>query len=298
MITRTQIRQFLAVVDGGSFTRAAELINVTQPTLSTGVAELEKHLGTKLFIREKRRIQLTEAGNRLLIHARKIQREFRLAEDETTAAAAVVDPIRLGVLESLATPLLEAIVFDFHQRGCENPLSIIEGKEAELSSSLSKNTIDAAITLLDKQTAQTDAIALFSEPYMLMVSDQHRIANQPIVSPQEISNETMMARRSCEILSQTSKYFTSHGARPPFSLRSGHEDRIMAMVRAGLGMTVAPLSHRVDGVTAVQLEGFAYKRTLGLVIGKNSWPMEIGGGPVLEQVIIENLKPESAPQKG
>ena len=56
MITRTQIRQFLAVVDGGSFTRAAELINVTQPTLSTGVAELEKHLGTKLFIREKRRI--------------------------------------------------------------------------------------------------------------------------------------------------------------------------------------------------------------------------------------------------
>src|SRR5690554_4855710 len=101
MITRTQIRQFLAVVDAGSFTRAAELINVTQPTLSTGVAELEKHLGTKLFIREKRRIQLTQAGNQLLVHARKIQREFRLAEDATTSAISLKTPVRLGVLESI-----------------------------------------------------------------------------------------------------------------------------------------------------------------------------------------------------
>ena len=103
MITRTQVRQFLAVVDGGSFTRAAALINVTQPTLSTGVGELEKHLGTKLFIREKRRIQLTEAGAKFLVHARKIQREFRLAEDETVKSRPPQKAIRLGVLESIAT---------------------------------------------------------------------------------------------------------------------------------------------------------------------------------------------------
>ncbi|MDM8010553.1 MAG: LysR family transcriptional regulator, partial [Parasphingorhabdus sp.] len=49
MLTRQQIRQFLAVVDTGSFTRAAEAIGVTQPTLSSGIRELETHVGASLF---------------------------------------------------------------------------------------------------------------------------------------------------------------------------------------------------------------------------------------------------------
>lgn len=290
MITRRQIRQFLAVVDGGSFTRAAELINVTQPTLSTGVAELEKHLGAKLFIREKRRIQLTAAGNQLLGHARKIQREFRLAEVETTAITSEVTPIKLGVLESLATQLLEPVVAKYQARRCPNPLYLEEGKEAELAGALSKNSIDAAITILDGSITQTNSIPLFTERYMLMVSDQHKMASRPTVSPEEISNETMIARRSCEVLSQTSKYFTSHGARPPFSLRSTHEGRVMAMVRAGLGITVAPQSHAIDGVIAIQLKEFFLKRKIGLVFS-NYWfeKFEREKEQVLVQIITKEL---------
>src|SRR3546814_7538891 len=58
MIKRSHIRQFLAVVDAGSFTHAAQHIRVTQPALSTGVAELERLVGTQLFIRSRRQIRL------------------------------------------------------------------------------------------------------------------------------------------------------------------------------------------------------------------------------------------------
>ena len=54
MLSRIQLRQFLSVVDTGSFTRAANALNIAQPSLSSGIAELERQLGTRLFIRERR----------------------------------------------------------------------------------------------------------------------------------------------------------------------------------------------------------------------------------------------------
>lgn len=62
MIKRAHIRQFLAVVDAGGFTQAALRIRVTQPALSAGIAELERLVGTRLFLRNRRQIRLTEAG--------------------------------------------------------------------------------------------------------------------------------------------------------------------------------------------------------------------------------------------
>ena len=289
MITRTQVRQFLAVVDGGSFTRAAQLIHVTQPTLSTGISELEKHLGTKLFIREKRRIQLTEAGTRFLPRARRIQREFRLAEDETATSQNPAEPIILGVLESFSSKMLEDIVAAYQSSGRERPLHLFEGKEAELAGALLSGQIDAALSIYVPSSDLPENIVLFEEPYLLMVGTEHPVAGQQIVAPESVSNETMMARRSCEILAETSKYFTSHGARPPFSLRSPHDDRVMQMVRAGLGITVAPASLIIEGVAAVPLEGFYHRRTIGLIFGKN-WRESFIDGDFLIQIVETHAK--------
>ena len=80
MMERYLIRYFLAVVDHGNFSRAAAECNVSQPTLSVGVAKLEEALRTRLFVRTNQRVQLTEAGTRFLAHARRIEREFNLAQ--------------------------------------------------------------------------------------------------------------------------------------------------------------------------------------------------------------------------
>ena len=71
MIDRYLIRYFLAVVDQGSFSRASRQANVSQPTLSVGIAKLESLLGETLFERSTRRISLTSAGARFLPPARR-----------------------------------------------------------------------------------------------------------------------------------------------------------------------------------------------------------------------------------
>ncbi|MHB9880418.1 LysR family transcriptional regulator [Pacificimonas sp. ICDLI1SI03] len=263
MISRVQIRHFLAVVDSGSFTRAAELIHVTQPSLSSGVAELERQLGTKLLIRDKKRIQLTEAGSRFLVHARRIQREFRLAEEKIGQVSTPAEPLRLGLIDTLASALVERIVCEYLGLPDALPLIVKEGREAEIARALSNHEVDAALTILDSQMQAAGAVALVDEPYVLMVPDSHPIAGRGRVAPEEVSGEIMIARRSCEVLVETSKFFTSHGIRPPFSLRSPNDDRVLRMVRAGLGITVAPLSSRIDGVSAVELATFDRRRTIG-----------------------------------
>ena len=266
MISRTQIRQFLAVVDTGSFTRAADRINVAQPTLSAGIAELERQLGTQLFIREKRRILLTEAANRLLPLARNIERDFRLAEARATRLPVPRRPIRLGVLNSFPTSLLERAIAAYEG---DDPLELVEDGERGLTRALANGGINLAITIIRTERAVSDATVLFREPYRLALSVRHPLAREQEIAPEDLAGETMMVRRSCEMLQETSQFFTERGIRPPFSLRSANDDRVLAMVRAGLGITVAPESLGGPGIAMPLLTGFDYHRTIGIAYGQD-----------------------------
>lgn len=262
MIKRTQLRQFMAVVDAGNFTRAAERLGVTQPTLSAGIAELERLADARLFVREKRRVRLTDAGNRLVAHARAIEREFRAAEASLAVSEKQGEPLRLGVLPSLDTAHLARLCRAY---GSAPPLALVEGSDAELRRRLSEHRLDAALTLLRPDDAERGALALVEEDYALMLPAGHRLAERETVDPREVAGETMIARRSCEILGETSRYFTQRGVRPPFVLRSANDDRCMEMVRAGLGITTAPRSLQREGVVAVRLEGYDFRRAIGLL---------------------------------
>lgn len=272
MINRTQIRQFLALVDAGNFTLASRRINVAQPTLSMGIAELEKRLGTPLFIRERRRIRLTEAGNRFLPYARSIEREFRLAESMVTAIPVPVRPIRLGVIQSFATDDLEAVMNAY---GGEEPVELVEGTGRELARAVASGGLDLAVTILPDDGKERDTVPLYTEPYLVALPAGHRLAKSHLLSADQLAGETMIARRSCELLAQTSRFFTDKGVRPPFSLRSANEDRAMAMVRAGIGVTVAPRSLSRPGIAMVPLDSFDFTRTVGLLLNSD-WQAHYG----------------------
>jgi len=267
MLSRTQIRQFLAVVDTGSFTRAANALNVAQPSLSGGIAELERQLGTRLFVRERRRIRLTEAGNLLLPLARTIEREFHQAEVQVGNLPVPVRPIRLGVLETLSSAWLARAVAAY---GGEQPLELVEGGERELQAALASGSIDCAVTLIAGE-ADPHATVLRHEDYCLALPAAHPLAGEAAIEAGAVAGETMLARRSCEVLAETSRFFTERGVRPRFALRSANDDRVMAMVRAGLGVTVAPRSLGGAGIAMVPLAEFALKRTIALVRGPH-WP--------------------------
>src|SRR3546814_967497 len=76
----------------------------------------------------------------------------------------------------------------------------------------------------------------------------------------------MIARRSCEWLDATSRFFTRHRVRPRFSLRSDSDDRCLRMVAAGIGITTAPLSLAIEGTVPLRIAGYDFRRELGLLL--------------------------------
>jgi DNA-binding transcriptional LysR family regulator len=259
MIKRHHIRQFLAVADAGSFVQAAARLHITQPSLSAGVAELERLVGTRLFVRNRRHIRLTEAGGAFLPLARDLERGFRAVDGFGRGGGGEWPGLRLGVIRTVAEPHLNAVIAPLITAfGVE----LIEGSDHDLRSGLASGQIGAALTLLrDGEQVPVS----WREPYRMHVACGHRLAGAGTVRPEDLAGEIMIARRNCEILEATSRFFTQVGVRPRFALRSDSDSRCMAMVAAGLGITTAPLSLGRADTVPIMVAGYTFERRVGLL---------------------------------
>ncbi|HWV61593.1 MAG TPA: LysR family transcriptional regulator [Sphingopyxis sp.] len=263
MIKRTHIRQFLAVVDAGSFTQAALRIRVTQPALSTGIAELEKLVGTPLFIRNRRQIRLTEAGGRFLPIARDLERGFRAADGFGRDADRQAAELKLGIIRSAPGELLQAIAAALRPGFS---IELVENSDSELRSALGSGRLHLALVALRDGERGDHVVPLYEEPLAMFVAADHPLAGRIEVAPEELAAETMIARRSCEFLDATSRFFTRHGVRPRFALRSESDERCLRMVAAGVGITTAPMSLAIEGIVPLKVAGYDFRRELGLLL--------------------------------
>ncbi|AHE53046.1 LysR family transcriptional regulator [Sphingomonas sanxanigenens] len=265
MLDRYLLRYFLGVVDQGNFSRAAAACNVSQPTLSVGIAKLERTLGQPLFVRSNQRVELTEAGTRFLVHARRIEREFNVVM-QSMGASADLPTLRLGVLASIPGETIAAGIAAARPAEAYR-FELLFGTERELAGHLAKGRIDLALTLVDRGAGRFAERRVTTEGYALALAADHPLADTPEIAAEALANETMIVRRHCEALSETSRFFTERGVRPHFALRSTNDDRVLQFVAAGLGLTVMPACYRHPGIRRPRLAGFAATRTLGWVAG-------------------------------
>ncbi|WP_068071873.1 LysR family transcriptional regulator [Novosphingobium lentum] len=271
MIDRYLIRYFLAVVDEGNFSRAAAKCRVAQPTLSVGIAKLEKLVERPLFNRTNRRVELTGAGTRFAVHARRIELNFAEAEREARDDGPS-KLIRIGIAATLPTAWIERAVAAAASALPSERLELVEGTARELAPLLERGRIDALIG------PQIDALSgpgegfepLFGEGYGMAMAASHPLAGRAEVSAADVAGETMIVRRHCEALSEVSRFFTGQGVRPFFAARTTSDERALAYVRAGLGITVMPRCYLQQCIAMPALSGFAVQRTVGLRIEPNA----------------------------
>jgi len=256
------LRYFLAVVETGSFTRAADRAFVTQPTLSAGIKKLEAQVGQQLFERTNRRVFLTDAGTRFLPRAKAVLHECNLAMQslEKTESSAV---LRLGVLTTLSNRAVGSLLAGFRAAFPQATIEILDGTEQELTNRLDDRSLDYALSLHHGET-ESRAISLKSEEYCFILPLTHKHAGKDTVSAADLREEYMIVRSRCEVLSETSRYFTDHNVRPRLVYRTPNDSRAIAMVAAGLGGTVVPRSLVDERVSAATLRGFNYNRQLAL----------------------------------
>ncbi|WP_019832593.1 LysR family transcriptional regulator [Sphingomonas sp. PR090111-T3T-6A] len=278
MIDRYLLRYFLSVIDQGNFSKAAAACNVSQPTLSVGIAKLEREMGRALFHRTNKRVELTEAGARFAVHARRIEAEFAIAEREVqdTAEQATV---RLGLLPTLPGAWIEAFLTRLDP--AEERVELIEGRERDLLERLARGRIDVALSLIRRDQSRFASEPLFREGYALALPAGHRLASRATIAAEELAEETMIVRRQCEALADTSRHFTARGVRPFFAARTTGDERALALVRAGLGVTVMPEGFQAPGVARPRLADFTQEREIGLIYAPHADPARLRGGAVL-----------------
>ena len=143
MLDTDQLRSFLAIVDTGSFTRAAERVNKTQSAVSMHVRRLEEQLGCALFVKQGRGAKLTNEGEELIDYARRIMQ----AEAGAMAALSrkgLKGAVRLGIPDDYAEAYLAVILTRFNHRHplveiavtCENSIelaALVHGGALELA---------------------------------------------------------------------------------------------------------------------------------------------------------------------
>ena len=281
MIDRYLLRYFLAVIDHGNFSRAAEQCNVSQPTLSVGIAKLERMLGRPLFHRTNRRVELTPAGAHFAVHARRIEAEFNLAE-AAVAGQRGRRTVRLGVLATISTALVAQ--FASLPGDADEQVELVEGRERDLLDRLTRGRIDAALTILRPDNDRYAREALWQEGYGLALPASHRLAGEEVIAAEALADNVMIVRRHCEVLAETSHHFTTRGVRPFFAARTTNDDRALALVAAGMGVTVMPDRHAAPGVVRVPLAGFDHVRRIGLLFATHADPADLGRTATLAAV--------------
>ncbi|HKU98219.1 MAG TPA: LysR family transcriptional regulator [Vineibacter sp.] len=257
----TFLHYFLAVAEAGHFTRAAERLNVTQPTLSAGIARLEDALGTRLFDR-RRGVALTEAGNRLLPQARAITEAWAGARADLRQMPTSRRPLRLGVLPTLP----DRVVLALTTRLAGRTVELIEANGETLQTRLQRSQLDAALMILSSAASTQRARALHREAYVVAVPPGHVLAGRSRATVADLAATPFVLRLHCEAHTEARRLFAAHSARPPVAARTASDGRALALVAAGVGACLMPESLIDTSVGAVAVTELRLERRLGLVL--------------------------------
>ncbi|MCS7003056.1 MAG: LysR family transcriptional regulator, partial [Dehalococcoidia bacterium] len=169
MVDLGQLEAFLQVAEHQSFSRAAEALFLTQPTISARIHTLERELGEPLFERSSRSVRLSEAGKAFLPYARRtldMYREGRFAIDSLRQATA--GHLRLGAARVYATYVLPDLLAGFHQRHPGVTVAVRTARSTALVEELFAGEIDIAL-VRNVHHDDLELVELQHDPLMLAV---------------------------------------------------------------------------------------------------------------------------------
>ena len=258
-----QIRQFVAVAETGSFTKGAARAGVSQPAISAAVAKLEEEMGQRLLDRRQGSVVPTPAGSRLLDAARDILLACNTIKSALRAASAP-QMLRVGMLRTLPTVHVVGVLHAFRQAHPDIQIELFEGPREELEKRLEQKKLDVCLTSLIDAAASKTSVALFTEPYVLAVSQNHRFAKLRSVTLDDLQGEPFILRTSCETFQDTTALLIARGIRTRLVYRTDQDDRALGLVAAGIGVALMPALYKAAGVVNVGISDFNIKRTIGM----------------------------------
>lgn len=239
-----QVRYFLAVSRTQNFTRAAEECNVTQPSLTRAIKQLEYELGGDLFFRERPASQLTELGQRMLPFLQQCYNAAAEARSLATSfKAGDVGALKLALSRTIDLTLLlpflnemsrafKGIEFKFLRGNAQDVVEFMKKGEAELGLACAQSD----------DWDRLDSWALFDEPFDLAVSVNHPLATEQVVKLAQIKGQRFLRRTYCEHADQIGTILKACAVDTGGHHEISSERDLMKLTETGAGIAILPKS--------------------------------------------------------
>jgi DNA-binding transcriptional LysR family regulator len=241
-----QLAYFESVSRHLHFTRAAQELNVAQPSVSQQIRKLEHELGAPLFHRMKRHVALTEAGKTFLPHARAVLQRLEEARVEVQELSGLrKGTLAVGAPPSVGTHLLPRALAAFSRQHPGISLSFREAGSRTLVALLEDGELDLAVVIQPIRHPALETQPLIEEELLLVLPRMHHLANDSSrqrVRLAQLDKEPFVLLRegAYDLRDQTLAACRRAGFEPHVALDGGEMDSMLRFVAAGIGLAILP----------------------------------------------------------
>jgi DNA-binding transcriptional LysR family regulator len=271
--TLRQLEYFVTVGEQGSIAQASAQMNVSSPSISAAISQLEDEFGLPLFVRKHAHgLSLTQAGRQFMVQARKVLGE---ADSLNRLAGAisgnVQGPLSVGCLLTFAQVLLPAIRREFQQEYGDVQVSQIECDQQTLIEKLRRADIDVALTYDLEVPPDLDFIPLRSLPLYAVVAANHPLASAKSVAVQALVEHPMVLLDLPMSRTYFMSVFEHAGVTPNIAERTRDMAVMRSLVANGFGFSVANIRPHSDlspdgrALCFIPIEGTPRPLRLGFV---------------------------------
>lgn len=283
-MTITQLQYVLAVAEHQNFTKAAQKVFVTQPTLSMQIQKLEEELDVQIFDRSKKPIQLTETGKKIVTQARNIVNESGRIKDIVDQQKGFIGgQFRLGVIPTIMPTLLPMFLNNFIKKYPKVKLKIEELNTEAILERLKEGHLDAAIAATPLEMEGIKEQVLYYEPFVAYIPQNHRLTNEEKITVEDLDIDDMLLLEDGHCfkdgvinLCKASRNYEDD----KFQLESGSFETLVKLSNEGLGMTLLPYLHTLDINEKEKIKLKMFKdpvpaREVSLIYNKSELKMQI-----------------------
>ena len=268
-----QLQAFVAVAEAGGFSRAASLLVSTQPTLSRQVAALEKELGTLLFDRLGRRVELTNFGRECLEKARNILSQVdALSTSGKAHVGQVTGSIRVGCADSVVLRRFPAILQRFQRKYPGVRIRVRTGSSPEILEWVRSGLADAALCMLPGMYPELKLKEMWDDEFVAIAPPRHAMAEASVSLP-EFAAETQISIQEGTLSHQNLvAAYQAAGLTFVPDMSFDNFQLVVDLVRAGMGVGiaskhVAESALKRNQVARVHVKGIdGLHRSLGLAV--------------------------------
>jgi LysR family transcriptional regulator, hydrogen peroxide-inducible genes activator len=274
-LTLRQLRYFEALARHGHFGRAADACSISQPALSMQIKELEETLGTALFERSARRVELTSFGRQFALRARDILRSVDALGDLAQASRdRLVGPLRIGVIPTVAPYLLPTIIGNLTRLHAGLDIHVRETLTPKLIQELADGRLDTAIVALPVSESSFTEIALFTEDFVLVRPGDDEA--KPVPDREMLREMRLLLLEEGHCFRDQALAFCNMQSVLTRELLDGSSlSTLVQMVGAGIGVTLIPemavaMETRSAYVSIARFSGIQPSRTIGMIWRKTT----------------------------